>query len=712
MKWGYQLNPNGAAPNGAFYGARSRSDDIQLLVLHTGELDPDLTGEDSAAARLSRYMGSQSRGVSWHTTVDSDSVHHELPGEWTAYHVRGWNSKSVGIEMATKHNLWPSLPPDHVEGLIETAARAAARYCHDYDLPARQIESLEEAQQGARGIVAHSTLDPGRRQDPGPEFPWDRFLERVLTYIDAVAIVAIGDRGPAVSKAQRTLHDLGYGHVAGPVDGLAGPMFDEAVRLAERDRGRPATGIWVEGDFAPDPAPAQLRLSGSVGAGGRNLPKDVAAVTDRLGELGFVVADRSLVHSIKLFQAAKDGRETIGGSDGRVDPGHDTLAWLNARNAPRWVHMPAGSDGEGFRSRERLESRDDHGWGTDWLADALRQAASHYKQHYLDRVDGAPLMWSNDASPKRGGHTDDHSGHEAGMQLDIVLPPGGATSTGLTTASSGYDRGAARAILQAFRAATHVHVAYLNDPILIGEGLCARSPGHNDHIHLHIDPPNRVGGGVRPKDRRLQVDWSFIRAQEGFTTKGYVPTRDGRVLGHSGVTIGSGFDLGQHDEVYLVRIEIPSRLIDRLRPYLGRTGEAARDYELAHPLSLSFDDVVLLNDRVKADKAEAVRREYDSKSRVALHTIPAAAQTVIVSVLFQYGSPRPVPKFWARAASQDWHGVIAELRNFGDDYPSRRNREADYLATALPARLSPSLLNGSDQGADRRVTCLHTLSPT
>ena len=44
------------------------------------------------------------------------------------------------------------------------------------------------------------------------------------------------------------------------------------------------------------------------------------------------------------------------------------------------------------------------------------------------------------------------------------------------------------------------------------------------------------------------VATKFLYCHEGFTTCGYVPidARNGKVLGHSGVTIGAGIDLGEN----------------------------------------------------------------------------------------------------------------------------------------------------------------------
>lgn len=61
--------------------------------------------------------------------------------------------------------------------------------------------------------------------------------------------------------------------------------------------------------------------------------------------------------------------------------------------------------------------------------------------------------------------------------------------------------------------------------------------------------------------------------------------------------------------------------------------------------------------------------------------LPAAAQTVIASVAFQYGTnlDARAPKFWKAATTQDWKECIKILNNYGDAYPTRRKKEAALL---------------------------------
>lgn len=64
--------------------------------------------------------------------------------------------------------------------------------------------------------------------------------------------------------------------------------------------------------------------------------------------------------------------------------------------------------------------------------------------------------------------------------------------------------------------------------------------------------------------------------------------------------------------------------------------------------------------------------------------LPPQFQTVIASVAFQYGVlPVRTPTFWSYAVTGNWTAMIAELRNFGDAFPTRRTKEADLMERTL-----------------------------
>ena len=74
------------------------------------------------------------------------------------------------------------------------------------------------------------------------------------------------------------------------------------------------------------------------------------------------------------------------------------------------------------------------------------------------------------------------------------------------------------------------------------------------------------------------IDYNFIAELEKFKTKGYVPSDN------SGVTIGTGVDLKSKNEDYFS--ELPKSIRDKLKPYFGLSGKAAKDKLAKIPLIL------------------------------------------------------------------------------------------------------------------------------
>src|SRR5665213_2604813 len=93
---------------------------------------------------------------------------------------------------------------------------------------------------------------------------------------------------------------------------------------------------------------------------------------------------------------------------------------------------------------------------------------------------------------------------------------------------------------------------------------------------------------IRTNNMPNNIDWNFIAKQEGRAIlHGYVPQRDGQAIGASGVTIASGFDLGQHDADELSNLNLSDDLIQKLTPYLGLRKQDAIDYLTSNPLEIS-----------------------------------------------------------------------------------------------------------------------------
>lgn len=180
----------------------------------------------------------------------------------------------------------------------------------------------------------------------------------------------------------------------------------------------------------------------------------------------------------------------------------------------------------------------------------------------------------------------------------------------------------------------------------------------------------------------MAIDWAFIGEREGYSLTGYVPEPE---TSESGVTIAAGVDLGQRSAAAIDAMAIPEALKAKLKPYAGLKKQAAVDYLAAHPLTVTKAEADAIEQVVRKRTVDELIANYDGASAVKFAALPDAAQTVIASVAFQYGHlATAAPKFWGLVTKQDWPGVIKELRDFGDIYPSRRKKEAAYLEKGGP----------------------------
>lgn len=171
------ISPRRAKPTGA-------------VVVHTAEGMPDTIGPDDGAERVADWMTRRPDPGSYHTLIDSDGPLEIVELGDEAFHDgTGGNRWSTSISFATKAALWSTLPAQWVTDALGHAARAAVRhsfYVHSvrgFHIPARRITAAQY-RSGIAGFVSHGQLDPGRRTDPGDDFPWDRFL---ALYADELA---------------------------------------------------------------------------------------------------------------------------------------------------------------------------------------------------------------------------------------------------------------------------------------------------------------------------------------------------------------------------------------------------------------------------------------------------------------------------------------------------------------------------------------------
>jgi len=162
--------------------ARERSQ-IDLVVIHCTEL-PDLAIAREYGERV-LHPESQT-GNSGHYYVDRDgSIHAFVRVERVAHHVRGYNPRSIGIELVNIGR-YPDWLDSRHQAMDEpyTDAQIAALIA--------LLNALRAELPNLKWIAGHEDLDTAqvpasddptvsvaRKRDPGPLFPWSRVLAAV-----------------------------------------------------------------------------------------------------------------------------------------------------------------------------------------------------------------------------------------------------------------------------------------------------------------------------------------------------------------------------------------------------------------------------------------------------------------------------------------------------------------------------------------------------
>jgi N-acetyl-anhydromuramyl-L-alanine amidase AmpD len=150
---------------------------IGVVVIHTMEIDE----RDDAAAACARWFASQSAQVSSHYCVDAGTVIQCVREEDVAWHARGGNANSVGIELAgLARQSAEEWGDEYSRAVLQRAARLTAEVCARHGIPLRRLRASDLVA-GRRGVTGHADVSAAFRKsdhwDPGPGFPWSRFLQ-------------------------------------------------------------------------------------------------------------------------------------------------------------------------------------------------------------------------------------------------------------------------------------------------------------------------------------------------------------------------------------------------------------------------------------------------------------------------------------------------------------------------------------------------------
>ncbi len=221
------LNPESACATKVFpspnHGERREGQPPDMLILHyTGMPD---TGEAlqwlcNPVSQVSAHYFVFEDGRVLQLVPEGRRAWHAGAGSWAGE--RDVNSRSIGIEIAN---------PGHPGGLPDYPdAQVAAVIALSQDICARWRIRPDR-------VLAHSDIAPGRKIDPGENFPWRRLHRAgVGHWVEPARIgdgryFSRGDQGQPIEALQAMLAMYGYGIT---IDGTFGEATEQVVAAFQR----------------------------------------------------------------------------------------------------------------------------------------------------------------------------------------------------------------------------------------------------------------------------------------------------------------------------------------------------------------------------------------------------------------------------------------------------------------------------------------------
>ncbi len=192
-----------------------------------------------------------------------------------------------------------------------------------------------------------------------------------------------------------------------------------------------------------------------------------------------------------------------------------------------------------------------------------------------------------------------------------------------------------------------------------------------------------------------KVIFSELSRHEGRQRlRAYLPMNNGNVIDNSGITIATGFDIGQHNEHEVKNFNFPKSLEDKLLPFVEATKEDAKALlSLANQTTVTAEEANLIDFRVKGSMLESTINSWNSrrlKDTPLFKNLSSAQQTVLLSRTFHQGPGMPdravSQNFYTAALKNDWVTAEQYLRNYhvtSKYYIRRVGQEADLLKKEL-----------------------------
>jgi N-acetyl-anhydromuramyl-L-alanine amidase AmpD len=173
---------------------RANGRPIDVVVMHTMEI----AERPDAAQICARWFASPASQVSAHYCVDAGGVIQCVREKDIAWHARGGNTASIGVELAgfasqTRRD-WRD---DYSSAVLKHAAALVAEICRRRRIPVRWLVA-DDLPVGRRGITGHVEVSRAYGKsdhwDPGDGFPVEAFVDQVRVRQQAQRRAARGPR--------------------------------------------------------------------------------------------------------------------------------------------------------------------------------------------------------------------------------------------------------------------------------------------------------------------------------------------------------------------------------------------------------------------------------------------------------------------------------------------------------------------------------------
>lgn len=225
------------------YGTQRKKNDIKYFVVHYTANTGDM------AVNNAKYFARESVYASAHYFIDEKEVWQSVPDDYIAYHVGSnkyynacRNYNSLGFELCNSVDSVPGATMRRAmdlisDKMIEYGIYSDASLVRHYDVtrkkcPVYYVQHPQEWKEFKRGVQYLMFV---KRLQICQNITLDGIAGNQTLGATVTISQTVNNRHPLVKIVQDYLNGIGYD--CGYADGIAGPMFDRAVKKFQADNG-------------------------------------------------------------------------------------------------------------------------------------------------------------------------------------------------------------------------------------------------------------------------------------------------------------------------------------------------------------------------------------------------------------------------------------------------------------------------------------------